>query len=82
MPVTNTAQIKRFTQMCGATIPGPLLAKLEAVAGDAEAVVEAGIEHATRQCHALLEGGAPGIHFYTLNRSLSTRKIVASLQGE
>lgn len=82
MPVTNTAQIKRFTQMCGATIPGPLLAKLEAVAGNAEAVVEAGIEHATRQCHALLEGGAPGIHFYTLNRSLSTRKIVASLQGE
>jgi methylenetetrahydrofolate reductase (NADPH) len=82
MPVTNTAQIKRFTQMCGATIPAPLLAKLEATAGDAEAVVEVGIEHATRQCRALLEGGAPGIHFYTLNRSLSTRKIVASLQGE
>ena len=43
--------------------------------------VEVGIEHATRQCHALLEGGAPGIHFYTLNRSLSTRKILASLRG-
>ena len=81
MPVTNTAQIKRFTQMCGAAIPGPLLAKLEAVAGDAEAVIEAGIEHATRQCRALLEGGAPGIHFYTLNRSLSTRKILVNLQG-
>ena len=82
MPVTNTAQIKRFTQMCGATIPAPLLAKLDAAAGDAEAVVEAGIEHATHQCRALLEGGAPGIHFYTLNRSLSTRKILANLQGE
>ena len=82
MPVTNIAQIKRFTQMCGATIPEPLLAKLDAVAGDAEAVVEAGIEHAARQCRALLEGGAPGIHFYTLNRSLSTRKILANLQGE
>ncbi len=81
MPVTNTAQIKRFTQMCGATIPGPLLARLEAVADDPEAVVEAGIEHATRQCRALLDGGAPGIHFYTLNRSLSTRKILANLQG-
>ena len=80
MPVTNTAQIKRFTQMCGAAIPGPLLAKLEAVAGDAQAVVEVGIDHATRQCRALLEGGAPGIHFYTLNRSLSTRKILANLQ--
>ena len=80
MPVTNTAQIKRFTQMCGATIPGPLLAKLEVVAGDAQAVVEVGIEHATRQCRALLEGGAPGIHFYTLNRSLSTRNILANLQ--
>ena len=80
MPVTNTAQIKRFTQMCGAAIPGPLLAKLEAVSGDADAVVEVGIEHATQQCRALLEGGAPGIHFYTLNRSLSTRKILANLQ--
>ena len=81
MPITNTAQIKRFTQMCGATIPGPLLAKLEAVTGDADAVIEVGIEHATRQCRALLQGGAPGIHFYTLNRSLSTRKILANLQG-
>ena len=81
MPVTNTAQIKRFTQMCGATIPPALLAKLEAADGDSEAVVELGIEHATRQCRALLEGGAPGIHFYTLNRSLSTRKILANLRG-
>ena len=80
MPVTNTAQIKRFTQMCGARIPDALLAKLEAVASDPEGVVEVGIEHATRQCRALLEGGAPGIHFYTLNRSLSTRTIVANLR--
>lgn len=82
MPVTNIAQIKRFTQMCGARIPDPLLARLDAVAGDPEAVVEVGIEHATRQCLALLRGGAPGIHFYTLNRSLSTRKIVANLRNQ
>ena len=81
MPITNTAQIKRFTQMCGATIPAPLLTRLEAVTGDADAVIEVGVEHATRQCRALLHGGAPGIHFYTLNRSLSTRKILANLQG-
>lgn len=81
MPITNTAQIKRFTQMCGATIPAPLLAKLDAVTGDADAVIEVGIEHATQQCRALLQGGAPGIHFYTLNRSLSTRKILANLKG-
>ena len=80
MPVTNTAQIKRFTQMCGARIPDPLLTRLEAVEGDAQAVIEVGIEHATRQCRALLEGGAPGIHFYTLNRSLSTRRILANLR--
>ena len=82
MPVTNTAQIKRFTQMCGATLPDPLLARLEAAEGDTDAVTQVGIEHATRQCRALLEGGAPGIHFYTLNRSLSTRKILANLRGE
>ena len=81
MPVTNTAQIKRFTQMCGASIPPGLLVKLEAADGDSEAVVELGIEHATRQCRALLEGGAPGVHFYTLNRSVSTRKILANLRG-
>jgi len=80
MPVTNTAQIKRFTQMCGAAIPEPLLARLEAAAGDAQAVAQVGVEHATHQCRALLDGGAPGIHFYTLNRSLSTRRIVANLR--
>ncbi len=80
MPITNTAQIKRFTRMCGARIPDALLARLDAAAGDPEAVIEIGIEHATRQCRALLRGGAPGVHFYTLNRSLSTRKIVANLQ--
>lgn len=81
MPVTNIAQIKRFTRMCGAAIPQALLARLEAAAADPDAVIEVGIEHAVRQCRALLRGGAPGIHFYTLNRSLSTRKILAHLQG-
>ncbi|MDP6559396.1 MAG: methylenetetrahydrofolate reductase [NAD(P)H] [Candidatus Binatia bacterium] len=79
MPVTNVAQIKRFTQMCGAKLPSPLLAKLEAVDGDPKAVAQVGIEHATRQCQELLRGGAPGIHFYTLNKSHATRTILSSL---
>jgi methylenetetrahydrofolate reductase (NADPH) len=69
MPITNLSQVKRFTAMCGARIPSELLARLEAAGSDAAKVQAIGVEHATRQCRELLEGGAPGIHFYTLNRS-------------
>lgn len=82
MPVTNTAQIKRFTQMCGARIPAGLLEELERAGEDRNAVVEIGIRHGLSQCRALLKGGAPGIHFYTLNRSLSTRTILSELKRE
>jgi len=81
MPITNVAQIKRFTQMCGAKIPPNLLVELEAVEGNNEAVVQVGIQHATNQCEALLRGGAPGIHFYTLNKSLATRTIFSNLKA-
>ena len=81
MPITNVAQIKRFTQMCGAKIPKPLLAELEAAESDKEKVVQIGIRHATDQCEDLLRGGAPGIHFYTLNRSLSARTILSNLRA-
>jgi methylenetetrahydrofolate reductase (NADH) len=80
MPVTDVAQIKRFTQMCGAKIPPALLAELESADGDKEAVVEIGIRHSTAQCESLLKNGAPGIHFYTLNKSTSTRTILSNLQ--
>jgi methylenetetrahydrofolate reductase (NADPH) len=80
MPITGVSQIKRITQMCGASIPRQLLARLEAVDGDTEAVQRIGIEHATQQCRALLEGGAPGIHFYTLNRSRATVAILDELR--
>jgi methylenetetrahydrofolate reductase (NADPH) len=80
MPVTNVAQIERFTAMCGATIPAPLQHRLDAVREDEERVVQTGVDWATAQCEALLAGGAPGIHFYTLNRSLATRQIFANLQ--
>jgi methylenetetrahydrofolate reductase (NADPH) len=78
MPVTNVAQIERFTTMCGATIPQELRAIL-AACDDEEAVVAAGIEWATAQCRDLLAHGAPGLHFYTLNRSRATAEIVRNL---
>lgn len=81
MPVTNLSQVKRFTTMCGSTIPSVLLAKLEAAQDDAESVRAIGVEHATEQCRGLLEGGVPGIHFYTLNRSTATVEILSNLRG-
>ncbi len=82
MPVTNVAQLKRFTQMCGAKIPPLLLQKLEPHEEDRARVRAIGVEHATRQCEELLRGGAPGVHFYTLNRSLATREILNNLRSK
>lgn len=79
MPITNLEQIKRFTTMCGASIPVPLLERLERVKDDPAKVVEVGIEHAVTQCRELLAGGAPGIHFYTLNKSPATRAVYERL---
>jgi methylenetetrahydrofolate reductase (NADPH) len=78
MPVTNVAQLERFTSLCGASIPARLRATLAACADEA-AVIEAGIAHAIEQCRGLLAGGAPGIHFYTLNKSRSTVAIMQAL---
>ena len=66
--------------MCGATIPAALLAELEPYADDPEAVQDFGVAYATLQCADLLAKGAPGIHFYTLNRSPATRAILAALK--
>lgn len=79
MPITNYEQIARFTKMCGATIPERLLAELERRAGEPDAVAELGVAFCTLQCADLLQRGAPGIHFYTLNRSPATRAVVSSL---
>lgn len=79
MPILNVNQIKRFTKMCGATLPGALLSKLEAVQDDPEAVRRVGIDHAIGQCENLITEGATGIHFYTLNRSNATLKILENL---
>ena len=80
MPVTAYAQLKRFQSMCGARIPDELEARMSPIQGDAEAVIRAGVEWGARQCRELLDGGAPGIHFYTLNRSHSTTEILTRLR--
>ncbi len=79
LPILGTQQIKRFTAICGATLPAALLEKLEGLGDDAEAVADFGIEFATRQCEALLAGGAPGLHVYSLNRARAVTSIFRSL---
>jgi methylenetetrahydrofolate reductase (NADPH) len=80
MPITDVSQIKTITGMCQATIPDPLLAQLELRAEDPAAVLQLGVSYATLQCAELLARGAPGIHFYTLNRSPATRAILSVLK--
>jgi len=81
MPVTGYAQLKRFTSLCGSSIPPELDERLAAAQHDSDAVAGIGVDWATRQCRLLLEGGAPGVHFYTLNRSRSTTEILARLRA-
>jgi methylenetetrahydrofolate reductase (NADPH) len=80
MPITNIAQIKRITELSGSELPGPIRAQLDARADDPEAVLDFGVAYATLQCAELLAMGAPGIHFYTLNRSPATRAILSALK--
>ena len=79
MPVTNLAQIERFAQLSGATVPAWLVARLAAVGDDPAAVRAVGVEAAVELCRDLLAAGAPGLHLYTLNRSTATREIAAAL---
>lgn len=80
MPITNVGQVKRFTSLCGAKIPPDLLNRLDTLQNDKDAVIQLGIDYATQQCRELLRHGAPGIHFYTLNRSRSTTEILRHIQ--
>lgn len=81
MPITGAQQIKRITGMCGAKIPQELAREIEARADDPEACTELGVAYATLQCSDLLARGAPGIHFYTLNKSPATSAILSALKA-
>jgi len=81
MPITNVPQIERITSLSGNAIPSGLRAELERVRDDEPAALEVGVAYATRQCAELLGGGAPGIHFYTLNKSPATRAIFENLRA-
>jgi len=79
MPATTIRSIRRMAELQGSEFPRWLAARLEAVADDPEAVFHRGVEEATKLCRELLAGGAPGLHFYTLNRSRATRLIYEDL---
>jgi methylenetetrahydrofolate reductase (NADPH) len=79
LPILSASQIKKFTTLCGAKIPAPMLGKLEELADNDAAVTGYGIDYATRQCEELLREGVEGLHFYTLNKAHSTTQVVRNL---
>jgi methylenetetrahydrofolate reductase (NADPH) len=80
LPITQIGQLERMTKICGASIPEGLRRELHAREAQPEAVIDFGVAYATLQCAELLAAGAPGIHFYTLNRSPATRAILGALK--
>lgn len=81
MPVTNAAQTERFTLACGASLPFAFAAELDRRRADPVEVLQLGVAHATAQSLQLLLGGAPGVHFYTLNRSTATRDVLSAIRA-
>ena len=79
LPVVSASQTKKFTQLCGARLPDAFLARLESLGNDDAAVTDFGIEYCAQQCRELVAGGAPGVHFYTLNRAHSTAAVLKLL---
>jgi len=79
MPINNLSSIRRMAAMSGAAVPPEVVERVEAVADDPDGVRRVGIDMATELCQRLLDAGAPGLHFYTLNRSTATREIYANL---
>jgi methylenetetrahydrofolate reductase (NADPH) len=81
MPITNYSQLMRFSDMCGAEIPRWIRLKLASYGDDTESIKAFGLDVVTELCAQLLEGGAPGLHFYTLNQSVPTMAICQRLAG-
>ena len=80
LPITNAAQVRRFTSLCGAKIPAWLSARLDAVGEDATAAFDLGVEVGTKMLKELFAAGVPGVHFYTLNKSASVDGILSNLR--
>jgi methylenetetrahydrofolate reductase (NADPH) len=80
LPVTNLAQIRRITSLCGAKLPAAFVAALEAHEASAEEQFEIGVEFATRQVQALVDAGVPGVHFYVLNKSPATCRVLRAVR--
>jgi methylenetetrahydrofolate reductase (NADPH) len=81
IPVASFAQTKRICELCDASIPAELEAAFEAAGGDLEREFELGIAYASQQCAELLIAGAPGIHFYALNKAAATRAVLGALRA-
>lgn len=79
MPILSVKQIEKITGLCGASLPEDLSRQLKEHESDADRIREIGIQHALQQCRELIDRGAPGIHFYTLNKSYSTRRVIEAL---
>jgi methylenetetrahydrofolate reductase (NADPH) len=82
MPITNVRQVERMAAMSGTGIPDELRERLLAVADRPDVVRQVGVEHATLLCRRLLDGGAPGLHFFTMNRAAATVEVCANLGWE
>ena len=82
MPITNVRQVERMAAMSGTSVPLELAERLHAVADRPDEVRRVGVEYATRLCRQLLDGGAPGLHFYTMNRAAATVEVCANLGWE
>jgi methylenetetrahydrofolate reductase (NADPH) len=82
MPITNVRQVERMAAMSGTSVPDELGEKLLAVADRPDLVRRVGVEHATLLCRRLLDGGAPGLHFFTMNRAAATMEVCANLGWE
>lgn len=79
LPITNFAQIKRITSLCGAKLPAGLVDKLTALGDDTAGQFAAGVEFATRQVEELIASGVPGVHFYVLNKSQATAEVLEAI---
>ena len=80
LPITDYEKLQRFCKICGATVTGNVKRIFEPIQGNVEAMERAGIDFAVKQCNELLAGGAPGMHFYSLNKLSPTDKILNGLK--